>query len=34
MEELNLIKGKKLGREWVVLKLDYERKRKPKGGKE
>lgn len=27
------INGKKLGRDWVVLDLDYERKRKPKGGK-
>lgn len=27
------IKGKKLGRDWVVLNLDYKRKRKPKGGK-
>jgi len=27
------IKGKKLGRDWVVLSLDYKRKRKPKGGK-
>jgi excisionase family DNA binding protein len=27
------IKGKKLGRDWVVLSLDYQRKRKPKGGK-
>jgi excisionase family DNA binding protein len=26
------IKGKKLGHDWVVLKLDYKRKRKPKGG--
>ena len=25
------IKGKKLGRDWVVLSLDYQRKRKPKG---
>ena len=24
------IKGKKLGRDWVVLELDYRRKRKPK----
>ena len=24
------IEGKKLGRDWVVLSLDYERKRKPK----
>jgi len=27
------IKGKKLGRDWVVLSLDYKRKRKPKTGK-
>ena len=27
------IKGKKLGRDWVVLSLDHQRKRKPKGGK-
>jgi hypothetical protein len=26
------IKGKKLARDWVVLELSYERKRKPKGG--
>jgi hypothetical protein len=25
------IKGKKLGHDWVVLSLDYKRKRKPKG---
>jgi hypothetical protein len=25
------VKGKKLIREWVVLRLDYKRKRKPKG---
>jgi len=24
------IKGKKLGHDWVVLSLDYKRKRKPK----
>jgi excisionase family DNA binding protein len=24
------IAGKKLGRDWVVLSLDYQRKRKPK----
>ena len=24
------IRGKKLGRDWVVLELNYERKRKPK----
>jgi len=28
------IKGKKLGRDWVVLELNYKRKRKPKGGKQ
>ena len=27
------IKGKKLARDWVVLELDYKRKRKPKGGR-
>ena len=27
------ITGKKLGRDWVVLGLNYTRKRKPKGGK-
>lgn len=27
------IKGKKLGHDWVVLELDYTRKRKAKGGK-
>ena len=27
------IKGKKLGHDWVVLDLNYIRKRKPKGGK-
>ena len=26
------VKGKKLGRDWVVLDLNYKRKRKPKGG--
>ena len=26
------IDGKKLGRDWVVLDLNYTRKRKPKGG--
>jgi len=25
-------KGKKLGRDWVVLDLNYKRKKKPKGG--
>ncbi len=28
-----LIEAKKVGRDWVVLSLDYQRKRKPKGGK-
>ena len=27
------IKGKRLGRDWIVLDLNYTRKRKPKGGK-
>ena len=27
------IKGVKLARDWVVLELNYKRKRKPKGGK-
>ena len=27
------IKGKKLGRDWAVLGLNYTRKRKPKGGR-
>jgi len=27
------IQGKKLGRDWVVLSLDYKRKRKPKRSK-
>lgn len=27
------IKGKKLGGTWVVLRLDYKRKRRPKAGK-
>ena len=27
-----LIEAKKLGHDWVVLRLDYKRKRKPKGG--
>ena len=26
------IKAKKVGRDWVVLDLNYKRKRKPKGG--
>ena len=30
--ESGQIKGKKLGHDWVVLSLDYKRKRKPKGG--
>ena len=30
--EAGKIKGKKLGHDWVVLSLDYKRKRKPKGG--
>ena len=25
------IEGKKLGRDWVVLELNYKRKRKPRG---
>jgi excisionase family DNA binding protein len=28
-----LIEAKKIGRDWVILSLDYQRKRKPKGGK-
>ena len=27
-----VIKAKKLGHDWVVLELNYTRKRKPKGG--
>jgi excisionase family DNA binding protein len=27
------IRGKKLGRDWVVLSLDYKRRRKPKTSK-
>ena len=27
------IEGRKLGRDWVVLGLDYKRKRRPKTGK-
>ena len=27
------IKGVKISRDWLVLSLDYKRKRKPKGGK-
>ena len=30
--EAGQIEGKKLGHDWVVLSLDYSRKRKPKGG--
>ena len=30
--EREQILGKKLGHDWVVLSLDYKRKRKPKGG--
>jgi len=30
--ETGRIKGKKLGHDWVVISLDYKRKRKPKGG--
>jgi len=30
--ESGQIKGKKLGHDWVVLSLDYKRKRRPKGG--
>jgi len=29
-----LVEAKKIGRDWVVLELNYKRKRKPKGGKE
>jgi hypothetical protein len=28
-----VIKGKKLGHDWIVLSLNYQRKRKPKGSK-
>lgn len=28
--EREVIQGKKLGHDWVVLSLDYKRKRKPK----
>jgi excisionase family DNA binding protein len=28
-----LISARKVGRDWVVLELNYTRKRKPKGGK-
>ena len=27
------LKGKKLGRDWIVLDMNYTRKRKPKRGK-
>jgi len=27
------VEGKKLGHDWVVLSLDYKRRRKPKGGR-
>lgn len=30
--EKGQVKGKKLGHDWVVLSLDYIRKRRPKGG--
>ncbi|MDP7410124.1 MAG: hypothetical protein QF892_05140, partial [Dehalococcoidales bacterium] len=30
--ESGQVKGKKLGHDWVVLSLDYKRKRRPKGG--
>ncbi len=29
--EQGKMKGKKIGRDWVVLSLDYKRKRKPRG---
>ena len=28
-----VIEAKRLGHDWVILNLNYERKRKPKGGK-
>lgn len=31
--ESGQLEGKKLGRDWVVLSLDYKRKRKQKGDK-
>jgi hypothetical protein len=31
--EKGQVKGKKLGHDWVVLDLNYSRKRKVKGGK-
>ncbi len=30
--ETKQLKGKKLGHDWVVLSLNYKRRRKPKGG--
>ena len=30
--ESGQVEGKKLGHDWVVLSLEYKRKRKPKGG--
>jgi len=27
------MEGRKLGRDWIVLSLNYRRKRRPKGGK-
>jgi len=33
LEEMRL-EGKRIGRDWVVLNLDYKRKRKPRGGRE
>ncbi len=30
--ESGQVQGKKLGHDWVVLSLEYQRKRKPKGG--
>jgi excisionase family DNA binding protein len=30
--EKKQIKAKKLGHDWVVLSLEYKRKRRPKGG--
>jgi excisionase family DNA binding protein len=30
--EQGKIKGKKLGHDWIVLGLEYKRKRRPKGG--
>ena len=30
---MGIIKAKRLGHDWVVLDLNYTRKRKPKGGK-